>query len=218
MAMDGYRDRRDAGVALAAALEVYRVQQPLVLGVPRGGVSVAAEVAEAFDCDLDVAVARKVGAPGNPELAMGAVGADGVPLLDDLLIGRLGVDAERVDAEVEAQTAEARRRELAYRAEGPAPDPAGRTVIVVDDGVATGATLRAALGLVRRRRPARLCCAVPVGPRETLARLTEEADHVVCPLRPRWFMAVGEWYRDFRQVSDDEVMVLLAAARRRRAS
>lgn len=209
--MKGYRDRRAAGQALADALSHYRSRRPLVLGVPRGGVTVAAEVAAALDGDLDVVVARKLGAPGNPELAMGAVGADGQPLVDDRLVARLGVDQARLAAEVERQTAEARRREVAYRKDRPAPDPAGREVIVVDDGVATGATLRAALALVRRRGPATLCCAVPVGPPETLLRLGEEADEVVCPLQPTWFMAVGEWYADFRQVEDHEVVALLEA-------
>ncbi len=210
--MDRYADRAEAGAALAAELHEYRDRDALVLGVPRGGVVVAAPVATALGAELDVIVARKLGAPANPELAMGAVAGDGVPYVDNSLVRRLGVSEERLAAEVERQAEEVRRREAAYRGGRPPPRVAGRPVIVVDDGVATGATLRVALAAVQRLEPEVLCCAVPVGPRDTLAALAEVADEVVCPLRPRFFLAVGEWYRDFRQTSDDEVLALLAAA------
>ncbi len=213
--MRGYADRRDAGQALAAELEHLRDGRPLVLAIPRGGVPVGAAIAEALDADLDVVVARKIGTPSNPELAMGAVAGDGVPYVDRQLAGRLGIGDDAIAAEAARQADEVRRREAAYRADRPLPEVAGRTCIVVDDGVATGATLRVALAAVRRRGPARLVCAIPVGPADTLARLAEDADEVVCPLRPAFFMAVGEWYRDFHQVGDDEVRGLLAAAQRR---
>lgn len=208
--MPRWPDRRTAGQALAAELSRHRGTQPLLLGVPRGGVEVAAVVAEALDGELDVVIARKLGAPGNPELAIGAVAADGIPVLDELLIRRLGVPDAHVEAEVTRQEEEVRRREEAYRAGGPPVDPAGRVVIVVDDGVATGATARAALRYVRRQEPKFLSLAVPVGPPETVAEMAAEVDEVVCPLQPSFFYAVGEWYDDFRQVSDQEVIDLLA--------
>ncbi len=211
--MDRYVNRTEAGEILADHLAGYRGRQTLVLGVPRGGVVVAAPVAAALDADLDVIVARKLGVPGNPELAMGAVAGDGVPYVDESLVRRLGVSEDRLRAEVAAQAEEVQRREMAYRDGRPPPDVAGRVVIVVDDGVATGATLRVALAAVRRRDPATLVCAVPVGPRDTLGALEREADVVVCPLRPRFFMAVGEWYGDFRQTGDAEVRRLLAEGR-----
>ncbi len=197
---------------LGKALERYEGRDALVLAVPRGGVVVGAAVAEHIGCELDLVVARKLGAPLNPELAVGAVAADGVPYLDHDLAGRLGMTAAQIAAEVKMQAAEVQRRELAYRGVRPPPALADRIAIVVDDGVATGATLRVALAAARRQGPAELCCAVPVGPAETLDRLGEDADDVVCPLRPRTFMAVGQWYRDFRQTGDDEVGAILAAA------
>ncbi len=210
--MQGYDDRAHAGRALAAELERYRGSETLVLAVPRGGVTVGAEVAEALDAELDVIVARKLGTPYNPELAMGAVAGDGVPFVDRRLAARLGISDDRIAEEATRQAEEVRRREAAYRGDRPEPDVAGRTVVVVDDGVATGATLRVALQAVRRRNPGRLVCAVPVGPADTLDRLADECDEVVCPLRPRHFMAVGEWYGDFRQVGDDEVRRVLGQA------
>ncbi len=207
--MQVYDDRGHAGRALAAELERYRGPETLVLAVPRGGVTVGAEVADALGAELDVIVARKLGTPYNPELAMGAVAGDGVPFVDRRLAARLGITDDRIAEEATRQAEEVRRREAAYRGDRPEPDVAGRTVVVVDDGVATGATLRVALQAVRRRNPGRLVCAVPVGPADTLDRLAAECDEVVCPLRPRHFMAVGEWYRDFRQVGDDEVRRVL---------
>jgi predicted phosphoribosyltransferase len=204
----GYADRHHAGSVLAGDLTDHG--GALVLGIPRGGVVVAAVVARALDGDLDVAIARKVGAPFNPELAMGAVGVDGVALLDEATVRALGVSAADVDAEVARQTEEARRRLAVYRGGRPPLDIPGRTVIVVDDGVATGATMKAVLMEVRRQSPRRLICAVPCAPPQTIGELTALADEVVCPLQPPTFMAVGQWYRDFTQVTDDEVVALLA--------
>ena len=207
--MERYRDRTEAGRELATAFGDRDWVRPLVLAVPRGGVPVGAVVATALGGDLDVVVARKVGAPGNPELAIGAVGAEGDPYLDRGLMSRLGVTDEWVEREVARQVEEVRRREAAYRGDRPPPAVAGRAVVVVDDGVATGATLRAALVSVRAAGPAELWCGVPVGPPATIADLRAFADGVVCPRQPPYFMAVGEWYRDFRQVGDDEVRAIL---------
>ena len=197
---------------LAGLLEHLAGTDPLVLGIPRGGVVVAAELAAALHGHLGVLTAVKVRAPRNPELAVGAVAVDGIPLLDAELLVRLGVDAATGDRIVADAVEEVRRRQQAF---GPVPPVAGRVVVVTDDGVATGSTLRAALAQVSRGEPQRLVCAVPVGPPETIAALAASVDELVCPLQPHWFGAVGEFYEDFTQVSDEEVRGLIAAARRR---
>jgi putative phosphoribosyl transferase len=204
--MTRYRDRREAGAVLAGLLEPFAGASPLVLGVPRGGVVVAAEIAAALVGELGVLSAVKVRAPHNPELAVGAVTPDGVPLLDERLIAGLGIDGEAQDRIVSDAVAEVRRRQQVF---GVVPPVAGRLVIVTDDGVATGATLRAALAHVARGEPQRLVCALPVGPPETIAALATQVDEMVCPLQPRWFGAVGEFYADFAQVGDAEVLALL---------
>jgi len=207
----GYRHRRESGSVLAGLLEHLAGVHPLVLGIPRGGVVVAAEIAAALNGELGVLTAVKVRAPRNPELAVGAVAVDGVALLDAELLVRLGVDAKTSDRIVAEAVEEVRRRQQAF---GPVPAVAGRVVVVTDDGVATGATLRAALAQVARGEPKRLVCAVPVGPPETIATIAAMADEVVCPLQPRWFGAVGEFYEDFAQVGDEEVRGLIAPTRR----
>ncbi len=206
--MSRYRDRVEAGRSLGGLLLHLHGSHPLVLGIPRGGVVVAAEVARVVDGELGCTVAAKVGAPWSRELAIGAVTPDGAPLLDSEMIRRMRLDRDEVNAEVERSVAELERRRRLYASDD--PDAAGRTVVVVDDGVATGATLRATLGYVRRLEPKQLVCAVPVGPPATIDLLAFEADEVVCPLQPDRFRAVGEWYDDFRQTSDDEVVALLA--------
>jgi putative phosphoribosyl transferase len=207
----GYRHRRDAGSVLAGLLEHLRGSDPLVLGIPRGGVVVADEIATALHGDLGVLTAVKVRAPRNPELAVGAVAVDGIALLDAELLVRLGIDAATGDRIVAEAVDEVRRRQQAF---GPVPAVAGRTVVVTDDGVATGATLRAALGQVARGGPQRLVCAIPVGPPDTIAALAAMVDELLCPLQPSWFGAVGAFYEDFTQVSDAEVNALLSAPRR----
>jgi putative phosphoribosyl transferase len=211
-----FRDRVDAGARLAARLERYRGPNTLVLGIPRGGVVVAAEVARRLDADLDVIVARKLGAPGSEELALGAVTANGGRFLNEALIRELGVPERYLAQVTAAQMAEARRREERYRgARAPVPIE-GRTVILVDDGLATGATMRAAVRSVRAQGPARLIVAVPVGSVEAVAALREEADEVVCLATPEPFWAVGLYYDHFAPTEDAEVVRLLeeAAARR----
>ncbi len=213
-----YVDRSDAGRRIAPDVAAVLPRTghggapPLILGVPRGGVVVAAEVAAALDGELDVALATKIGAPHNPELAIGAVGESGEPDLAEELIHHLAVGEEYLAAATQRARSELQRRAGAFRGERPPPNPEGRVTIVVDDGIATGATLRATLRAVRAQRPSFLVCAVPVGPRDSVADLAAHADAMVCPMQPRWFRAVGEWYDIFTQTSDAEVIGLLAEA------
>ena len=197
-----------AGQVLASLLTSLSGSRPLVLGVPRGGVVVAAEIAVLLEGELGVLTAVKVRAPHNPELAVGAVTPDGASRLDENLLKALEIDTATRHQIVADAVDEARRRQEVF---GAVPAMAGRIVVVVDDGVATGATVAAALQLARRAGPERLVCALPVGPPATVGALAVLADGMVCPLRPRWFGAVGEFYRDFGQVSDAEVRRLLAA-------
>ncbi len=203
-----YRDRVDAGRSLGGFLTHLHGSTPLVLGIPRGGVPIAAEVADVLDGEIGFVLATKVGAPWSRELAIGAVAPDGVALLDEPMIKRMGLDPTEVDAEVEHSLAELQRRQSVFG--GEPPKVAGRVVIVADDGVATGATLRAALAYVRRLGPDRLVCAVPVGPPATIDLLAYEVDEIVCPMQPGRLRAVGEWYDAFPQCSDAEVLELLS--------
>ncbi|MEW6268033.1 MAG: phosphoribosyltransferase family protein [Thermodesulfobacteriota bacterium] len=207
-----FEDRRDAGVALARSLARHRGENVLVLGIPRGGVPVAAEVARALEADLDVVVARKLGAPDSPELAIGAVTANGGRYLNDDIIAELGVPASYVERVTAEQRAEAQRRERRFRGPNAMSEMRGRTVIVVDDGLATGATMRAAVRSVRRRKPARLIAAVPVGAAESCAALRKEVDELVCPHERADFGAVGFYYRNFEPTEDDEVQRILRAS------
>jgi predicted phosphoribosyltransferase len=213
-----FRDRATAGVALAEALRGHQGRDVVVIGIPRGGVAVAAEVARLLDADLDVAVARKLGAPGQEELAVGAVTADGSRILNDDVIALLNVSEPYLRAVTEVQVTEARRREQWLRSLRPAVPVAGRTVILVDDGLATGATMRVTARAIRRQGPARLIVAVPVGARQACEALRSEVDEVVCLRQPEPFHAIGLYYRDFEQVEDHEVRRLLETAHEARVA
>jgi predicted phosphoribosyltransferase len=204
-----YRDRIDAGRKLADALERYKGQRPLVVGIPRGGVPVAAEVARCLGGELDIVVARKLGAPMHQELAIGAVTADGGRFLNQDVIRALQVSSDYLERITAEEVQEARSREARFRGGRTAGDLKGRTVILVDDGLATGATMRAAIRSLRSRNPTRLVIAVPVGARETCASLAKEADEIVCPVQPEPFIAIGLHYDNFDQVDDAEVLALL---------
>jgi len=207
-----FGDRRDAGRALAERLRYWADAHPVVLGLPRGGVPVAYEVAHALRAPLDVIVARKVGVPGEPELAVGAVAEGDVRVFDDAALRLLRVGAHALDQEAARATAEVRRRVGLYRGRERSIPLLGRTVIVVDDGLATGLTARAALRAARLQGPRTLIVAAPVGAPGTVAALGAEADHVVCLEMPEQMLSVGQGYEDFEQISDGEVIRLLIAS------
>ena len=208
-AVPSFRDREDAGTRLAQRLAAHREANTLVLGIPRGGVPVAAAVARALGAELDVLVARKLGAPISPELAIGAVTADGQRFLNESIVRDIGVSSAYLERVTREELAEAARREARFRGGAPPASVAGRTVILVDDGLATGATMVAALHSVRARKPAKLVCAVPVASREALGKVAPYADEVVCLESPADFHAVGQFYEDFPQVGDHEVAQIL---------
>jgi predicted phosphoribosyltransferase len=205
-----FADRRDAGRRLALALEEYAGRSDVVvLALPRGGVPVAFEVAQALSVPLDVFLVRKLGVPGHDELAMGAIAAGGIEVLSEDLIRDLGIPRALVQQVVARERLELGRRYRAYRERRRAPEVADRTVLLVDDGLATGSTMQAAALALRQASPARIVIAVPVGAAETCARLGGVADGVVCLWTPEPFNAVGLWYEDFGQTSDEEVAHLL---------
>ena len=205
-------DRTDAGRQLAKALTAYKGQRPVVLALPRGGVPVAAEVATPLDAPLDLILVRKIGVPFQPELAMGAVvdGGEPVTVRNEDVIRLTGVSEQEFNAIRDQQLAEIERRRKLYLGDRPHPQITGRVVIVVDDGIATGATTRAALQATRTRKPSKLVLAVPVAPTDTLKKLRGEADDVICLEDYEEFGAIGFFYSDFRQVSDTEVIEILA--------
>jgi predicted phosphoribosyltransferase len=208
-----FRDRRDAGRKLAAQLAAYAGRPDvLVLALPRGGVPVAYEVAQALRAHMDVFLVRKLGLPGHEEFAMGAVATGGVRVLNPDIVENLYVPGSVIDTVTQREQRELDRRERAYRGVRPPPDVRGTIVILVDDGLATGSTMRAATAAVKQQQPARVVVAVPVASQATCDELRREADEVVCLVTPEPFYAVGLWYDDFSQTTDDEVRALLAAA------
>jgi predicted phosphoribosyltransferase len=210
-----FLDRGDAGRQLAARLRSYADSPDvLVLALPRGGVPVACEVAQALGAPLDLFLVRKLGLPGQEELAIGAIATGGVRVLNEDVVRTLGIPDDLIDAVALKEWQELQRRERLYRGNRPAPDVRGRTVILVDDGLATGSTMRAAVAALRRQLPARIVVAVPVGAPETCAQLQEDADETICARTPEPFRAVGLWYSDFSQTTDDEVRALLEQAER----
>jgi len=211
-----FRDRAEAGERLASALSAYAGADAVVLAIPRGGVIVAEVVAGSLGLPLDVVVPRKIGAPGNPELGLGAV-APGVRVLDERMVDLLGVDARYLEEEIAAQELEIERRLRAYRKGRPPVDVAGRIALVIDDGVATGGTAVAALRWARAQGASRVVLAVPVAPGAAIPRLRREADEVVVLAAPEPFFAVGEWYGSFEQTSDEEVVAALARVAESRA-
>lgn len=208
-----FRDRADAGRRLAGRLAVYAGRGDVtVLALPRGGVPVGSEVARALGAPLDVFLVRKLGVPGQEELAMGAIASGGVRVVNDAVVEELGIAPDVMEAAAAREQEELERRERAYRGERPAPDVSGRVVILVDDGLATGSTMRAAARALKKLGPARVVVAVPVAPREACAALRPEADEVVCAETPGSFKGVGRWYDDFSQTTDEEVRALLGAS------
>jgi putative phosphoribosyl transferase len=206
-----FRDRYDAGRFLATKLTAFANRPDvLVLALPRGGVPVAFQVARALHAPLDVFLVRKLGVPGHRELAMGAIASGGVRVLNVELIHSLGISRQAVEAVIAEEQAELARRERAYRGGRPPLDVRGRTTILVDDGLATGSTMRAAAQALRQQQASRIVVAVPIAPPETCAEFEREVDEIVCALTPEPFYAVGFWYQDFSQTTDEEVHDLLA--------
>jgi len=213
--MSLFTNRRQAGRMLAAALGKYVGRSDLlVLALPRGGVPVAYEVARSLRAPLDVFVVRKLGVPGHTELAMGALASGGLCVLNDDVVRSLGIREQDIRNTASAESQELERRERAYRGQRAPVAVAGKTVILIDDGLATGSTMRAAIQALRQRDPARIVAAVPVAALDTCAELSHETDEMVCATTPEPFFAVGRWYEDFSQTSDEEVGALLEAARR----
>lgn len=214
-----FRDRADAGRQLLSRLGAYKAHPDLlVLGLPRGGIPVACEVARGLGAPLDVFVVRKLGVPGQEELAMGAIATGGVRIVNRGVVDALHIPPDVLDRAAAEERRELERREQSYRGDRPEPSVAGRTVILVDDGLATGSTMRAAVAALRQQAPARIVVAVPVAAPSTCAELREEVEAVVCFATPEPFMSVGRFYDDFSQTTDDEVRGALAAARAREAA
>jgi len=210
-----FTHRTDAGRQLAAALERFKSAKPVVLALPRGGVPVAYEVAKALDAPMDLVLVRKIGAPWQPELAIAAVVDGGRPetVINQDIVDQLNIPPSYIEEQAAAELEEIERRRQRYLADRPRVDVAGRTAIVIDDGIATGATMEAALHATRRAGPKRLILAVPVAPPETIERLRAEVDEIVCPQSPKPFGAIGLFYAEFHQLSDDEVVDLLQRAK-----
>ena len=209
LVMPLFHDRHEAGRVLAERLHGHVGSTAIALALPRGGVPVAAEVARRLAIPLDVFVVRKLGVPGHPEIAMGALASGGIRVVNHDVVAAFRVSREVIDAVARTESAELERRERAYRGTRPPADVRGWTALLIDDGLATGATMRAAVKALRLREAARIVVAVPVGAPETCGALAAEVDEVVCAVTPRPFLAVGYWYEEFEQTTDEEVRTLL---------
>jgi putative phosphoribosyl transferase len=206
-----FADRREAALQLSERLAEYRTRHPVILGIPRGGIVIADTIANELQTDLDVVLTRKLGAPGNPELAIGAVSEHGEILIDPRIAGAVGADDDYITREKARQLAEIGRRGERYRSVSPRVPLQGRTVIIVDDGIATGATMRASTRAARAEGAVEVAVAAPVGAPDSVEMLREEADQVICLRVPGYLYAIGQFYLDFRQVDDEEVMNILKA-------
>ncbi|MCP8313647.1 MAG: phosphoribosyltransferase [archaeon] len=204
-----FKDRKEAGKFLAEALSEYKDKNPIVLAIPRGGVIVAYEVAKALNAHLDLIIPRKVGAPNQPELAIGAVTEDGTTILNQDILQYLRVPDEYIKEEVKNQVEEIKRRMKKYLEDKLRLSIEGKVTILVDDGVATGATIKAAIASIRKRKPALIVLAIPVGPPDTIEELRREVDEVICLMTPEPFFAIGQFYKSFEQTSDEEVIEIL---------
>jgi putative phosphoribosyl transferase len=210
-----FKDRRDAGKQLAQELLAYAGRSDvIVLALPRGGVPVAYEVARTLNAPLDIFIVRKLGLPGHEELAIGAIASGGIRVLNHDIVQGLKIPQTMIDTVTRQELQELERRERAYRGDRPPPDIRGRTVILIDDGLATGASMRAAIAALRAQNPARIVVAVPTAAPETCAAFESEVDEVICAMTPEPFYGVGRWYEDFSQTTDEEVRALLEQAAR----
>lgn len=206
---ESFEDRKEAGKLLARALKDFRAKDAVVLGIPRGGMVVAGEISRVLNLELDIVLSRKLGCPGNPELAIGSVGEDGKLFLNEDLVSRAGADKAYLEAEKARQLDEIKNRVRLFRQSKAKVSLKGKTVIVTDDGVATGATMQAALWASRRENPGKLIAAIPVGAGESVRRLADYADEVIVLRLPRDLYAIGQFYRHFDQTSDEEVLEIL---------
>ena len=210
-----FKDRRDAGKQLTQELSAYAGRSDvIVLALPRGGVPVAYEVARALNAPLDIFIVRKLGLPGHEELAIGAIASGGIRVLNHDIVQALKIPQTMIDTVTRQELQELERRERTYRGDRPPPEVRGRTVILVDDGLATGASMRAAVAALRAQNPARIVVAVPTAAPETCAAFESEVDEIVCAMTPEPFYGVGRWYEDFSQTTDEEVRALLEEAAR----
>jgi putative phosphoribosyl transferase len=207
-----FKDRKEAGQILAHRLSNYVGQNVMVLGLPRGGVPVAFEVAKALKAPLDVYVVRKLGVPGHEELAMGAIASGDVRVLNKPVIEDLGITEEAIEAETRKEREELKRRELLYRGDRPPLEVSDRTVVLVDDGIATGSTIKAGIAALKKQKAGRIVVAVPVAPISSIEELKKEVDEVICVSTPEFFYAISLWYDEFPQTSDEEVRELLKQA------
>jgi len=208
-----FRDRTEAGQILASKLTKYVNQvDTVILALPRGGVPVAYEIGKELGLPIDIFVVRKLGVPGHEELAMGAIASGGVRHINRDVVDQLRIDSETIDAASRREQKEIERRERLYRSQRPSVDVRNKTVILVDDGLATGSTMRAAIAALRQHRPARIVVAVPTAAPQTCSEIADEVDEIICAATPETFYAVGQWYQEFSQTTDDEVRELLARA------